>query len=96
MLAFFPVFFLRFHRGPARERYEYNGQGLYIHPYQNYFSKKQSYFDASKKVIDREFGAYAGIADNYPKYVISMDKLDFSREGIIHLNALTFLKDDLH
>ena len=49
-----------------------------------------------QKVIDREFGAYAGIADNYPKYVISMDKLDFSREGIIHLNALTFLKDDLH
>ena len=26
-----------------------------------------------QKVIDREFGAYASIPDNYPKYVISMD-----------------------
>lgn len=55
-----------------------------------------TYYLYDQKVIDREFGAYAGIADNYPKYVISMDKLDFSREGIIHLNALTFLKNDLH
>lgn len=55
-----------------------------------------TYYLYDQKVIDREFGAYAGIADNYPKYVISMDKLDFSREGIIHLNALMFLKDDLH
>ena len=55
-----------------------------------------TYYLYDQKVIDREFGAYAGIADNYPKYVISMDKMDFSREGIIHFNALTFLKNDLH
>ena len=50
-----------------------------------------AYYLYDQKVIDREFGAYASIPDNYPKYVISMDKIDFSREGIIHLNALKFL-----
>ncbi len=50
-----------------------------------------TYYLYDQKVIDREFGAYASIPDNYPKYVISMDKMDFSREGIIHLNALKFL-----
>ena len=55
-----------------------------------------TYYLYDQKVIDREFGVYTGIADNYPKYVISMDKPDFSREGIIHLNALEFLKDELH
>ena len=52
-----------------------------------------AYYLYDQKVIDREFGAYSNIQDNYPKYVISMDKLDFSREGIIHLNALKFLTE---
>lgn len=52
-----------------------------------------TYYLYDQKVIDREFGAYASILDNYPKYVISMDKIDFSREGIIHLNALKFLME---
>lgn len=41
--------------------------------------------------IEREFGAYDGIADNYPKYVLSMDKFDMSRNGIIHQNIIDFL-----
>ena len=41
--------------------------------------------------IEREFGAYKSIEDNYPKYVISLDKIDLSRDGIIHLNLLDFL-----
>ena len=41
--------------------------------------------------IDREFGAFNYIDDNYPKYVISLDKIDFSQDGIIHLNLLDFL-----
>lgn len=41
--------------------------------------------------IEREFGAYKSIEDNYPKYVISLDKVDLSREGIIHLNLIDFL-----
>ena len=41
---------------------------------------------SSEDTIKREFGAYKGIEDNYPKYVISLDKEDFSRNGIKHLN----------
>ena len=41
--------------------------------------------------IQREFGAYKVINDNYPKYVISLDKVNLSRDGIIHLNLLDFL-----
>ena len=59
---------------------------------------KKEYYQAAyylydQKVTDREFGAYKNIPDNYPKYVISMDKMDFSRDGIIHLNALKFLME---
>ena len=53
-----------------------------------------AYYLYDQSVIDREFGVYAEIADNYPKYVISMDKMDFSREGMIHRNALEFLLEE--
>lgn len=45
---------------------------------------------SSEDTIKREFGAYKGIEDNYPKYVISLDKEDFSRKGIKHLNIFDF------
>ena len=44
--------------------------------------------------IEREFGAYKSIGDNYPKYVISLDKINLSRNGIIHLNLIDFLLGD--
>ena len=44
--------------------------------------------------IEREFGAYKSIDDNYPKYVISLDKIDLSRDGIIHLNLIDFLLNE--
>ena len=44
-------------------------------------------------VINREFNAYNNIADNYPKYVISMDKFDMSQNGIIHKNIIDWLID---
>lgn len=50
-----------------------------------------AYYLTDQKVIDREFGAYSQIPDNYPKYVLSFDKMDFSRDGIIHMNVLDFL-----
>ena len=40
---------------------------------------------------DREFGVLNKIKDNYPKYVLSMDKNDFSQDGIIHKNIIDFL-----
>ena len=43
-----------------------------------------AYLLANDDVIEREFGAYKDIQDNYPKYVLSMDRFDFSRDGIIH------------
>ena len=45
----------------------------------------------NKEVIERKFGAFKDIQDNYPKYVISLDKEDLSRDGIIHLNLIDFL-----
>ncbi|MBD5525938.1 MAG: ATP-binding protein [Lachnospiraceae bacterium] len=52
-----------------------------------------AYYLAEQSVIDREFGAFKAVADNYPKYVISMDKFDFSRDGIIHKNVIAFLME---
>ena len=46
------------------------------------------------KTREREFGAYEYINDNYPKYVISKNKEDYSQNGIIHLNIFKFLMDD--
>lgn len=46
---------------------------------------------STEKTINREFRAYDSIHDNYPKYVISLDKFDLSRNGIKHLNAIDFL-----
>ena len=41
--------------------------------------------------MKREFGAFNDINDNFPKYVITMDKIDYSQNGIIHLNIEDFL-----
>ena len=46
---------------------------------------------SSEEVIKREFGAFDYVKDNYPKYVITMDKIDYSQNGIIHLNLEKFL-----
>lgn len=50
-----------------------------------------AYLLSDEKVIEREFGAYDEIRDNYPKYVISMDRVPLSRNGIIHMNLMNFL-----
>ena len=46
---------------------------------------------SSDEVIKREFGAFDYVKDNFPKYVITMDKIDYSQNGIIHLNLEDFL-----
>ena len=45
----------------------------------------------NESVIEREFGAYNGIDDEVPKYVLSLDKKDLSRNGIIHKNIIDWL-----
>ncbi len=52
-----------------------------------------AYYLYDQSVVEREFGAFRKIEDNYPKYVISMDKMDFSQDGIIHKNAVRFLME---
>ena len=55
----------------------------------------QACYDLSEETTrEREFGAYKSIDDNYPKYVISKNKEDYSQDGIIHLNIFKFLMDD--
>ena len=49
------------------------------------------YLLASEETINREFGVYTSIPDNFPKYVVSMDEIDFSREGIKHCRIRDFL-----
>ncbi len=59
-----------------------NGEKIYI---------QVSYLLADNTTLEREFGAYKNIADNYPKYVISLDNFNFSRNGIKHMNICDFL-----
>lgn len=50
-----------------------------------------TYLLASDETISREFGVYDNIRDNYPKYVVSLDEFDMSRNGIKHRNIRDFL-----
>ncbi|MFI3272359.1 MAG: ATP-binding protein [Pseudomonadota bacterium] len=52
------------------------------------------YLLASESTIEREFGVFKSIPDNYPKYVLSLDDFDMSRDGIVHKNIKTFLLQD--
>ena len=42
----------------------------------------------------REFKAFNNINDNYPKYIISTNKEDYSQNGIKHINIFDFLMND--
>lgn len=58
------------------------GEKLYI---------QVAYLLADDRIIEREFSPLEAIPDNYPKYVLSMDELDRSRNGIRHMNIRRFL-----
>ena len=58
------------------------GEKLYI---------QVTYLLASEETIQREFGVYDTVRDNFPKYVVSMDEFDMSRNGIKHRNIRDFL-----
>ncbi len=49
------------------------------------------YLLAAPETVAREFGVYDTIPDNFPKYVVSLDELDLSRNGIHHKNIRDFL-----
>lgn len=46
-----------------------------------------------EKTIDREFRPLKKVDDNYPKYVLTMDRQDYSRDGIVHMNIIKFLRE---
>lgn len=50
-----------------------------------------TYLLAEQSTIDREFSVLEAIEDNYTKIVISMDKVNRSRNGILHKNIIDFL-----
>lgn len=52
------------------------------------------YLLAAPETVEREFGNLERIKDNYPKYVISGDLPDFSRNGIKHYNIIKFLLNE--
>jgi len=46
---------------------------------------------ANKEIMDREFSVFSEIKDNYPKYVLSLDKENYSCDGIKHMNVIAWL-----
>ena len=50
-----------------------------------------SYLLASDATVEREFRSLMSVSDNYPKYVLSMDTVDMSRDGVIHRNIVDWL-----
>lgn len=53
-----------------------------------------AYLLASEETIHREFDVYDSLRDHYPKYVVSLDEFDMSRNGIRHRNIRDFLLAD--
>lgn len=43
------------------------------------------------KQKNRDFGVYNGINDNYPKYVVSLDKMNHEYNDIKYINLIKFL-----
>ena len=60
-------------------------------PYSCLHIAVDSRLDDSEEIREREFSVLELIPDNYPKYVLSMDEVDFSRNGIRHCRIEDFL-----
>lgn len=61
---------------------------------------KKLYFQVSLSALEestyeREMNALLKINDQYPKYLITMDKLDLLKDGIVHLNLFDVLLDKI-
>lgn len=50
-----------------------------------------AYLLAAEETVQREFGVYEYVQDNFPKYVVSLDEFDMSRNGVRHYNIRDFL-----
>jgi predicted AAA+ superfamily ATPase len=54
-----------------------------------------AYVMPSKATQEREFGNLKKIEDNYPKFVVTMDAVDMSQDGIKHFHIKGFLLSEL-
>ncbi len=52
-----------------------------------------AYLLADRSTVEREFGAFSPIKDASPKFVLTMDRLDMSHDGIVHYNIIDFLEE---
>lgn len=52
-----------------------------------------TYLMANKQTREREFASLLAIPDNYPKYILSMDDFDFSKDGVKAINLIDWLLD---
>ena len=64
-----------------------NNQKIYI---------QVTYLLENDETIEREFRPLLMIKDNYPKYVLSMDRTFQPQNGIKHMNIIDFLKNFNH
>ncbi|MFM5882323.1 MULTISPECIES: ATP-binding protein [Methanobrevibacter] len=64
-----------------------NNQKIYI---------QVTYLLENDETIEREFRPLLMIKDNYPKYVLSMDRTVQPQNGIKHMNIIDFLKNFNH
>ena len=83
----FTVFTGKTHKGEVDFVAFRNGKKCFI---------QVSYLMPSQSTLDREFGAFAPITDASPKYVLSLDKVDLSRNGIAHMSIVDFLLHRQH
>jgi len=87
------VFFELLRRGYKVTVGEINGKEI------DFIAEKQgnkeyyqiAYIMESQETRDREFGSLLLVKDQYPKYVLTMDKQDFSTSGVVHKNIIDFL-----
>ena len=61
-------------------------------------NNKKAYIQVSYEIKNdetrkREIRPLLKLKDNYPKYIITTDREDYSQDGIIHMNVIDFLKE---
>ena len=51
------------------------------------------YLLSGEGTAEREFGAFEGIRDGHPRFVLSMDRVDRGRDGVTHRNIVEWLSE---
>lgn len=62
--------------------------------YDNRIYIQVAYLLSTPETIEREFSPLLDVPDKYRAYVLSMDEVNLSQDGIIHKNIINFLLDD--